>query len=90
MPLSLISSANPSLRPVAVSRHLQGVSFVGCAGLLVGHLTCDSRDCRPGSLFAYELRRPNRFFRVEFDLGRPVPAPPPPWRADGGAETTAN
>jgi len=23
-------------------------------------------------LFAYELRRPNRFFRVEFDLSKPV------------------
>lgn len=35
--------------------------------------------------FAYELRRPpvpgGRFFRVEFDLGRPVNAPPPPWGA---------
>ena len=29
--------------------------------------------------FAYELRRPNRFFRVDFDLSRPVVAPPPPW-----------
>lgn len=33
---------------------------------------------RPG-LFAYELRRPNRFFRVEFDLTKPVAPPPPPW-----------
>jgi hypothetical protein len=31
------------------------------------------------ALFAYELRRPNRFFRVEFDLTRPVAPPPPPW-----------
>ena len=31
--------------------------------------------------FAYELRRPGRFFRVEFDLARPVAAPPPPWGA---------
>ncbi|WP_118858049.1 hypothetical protein [Sphingomonas mesophila] len=34
-------------------------------------------------MFAYELRRPpmlgGRFFRVEFDLVRPVPPPPPPW-----------
>ena len=30
-------------------------------------------------LFAYELRRPSRFFRVEFDLTRPVPTPPKPW-----------
>jgi len=35
--------------------------------------------------FAYELRRPpvpgGRFFRVEFDLQRPVAPPPPPWGA---------
>ena len=33
----------------------------------------------PGHTFAYELRRPGRHFRVEFDLGRAVPAPPAPW-----------
>ena len=34
------------------------------------------------TVFAYELRRPlpdERFFRVEFDLTRPVAEPPPPW-----------
>jgi hypothetical protein len=31
-----------------------------------------------GRIFTYELRRPGRFFRVEFDLGRPVTPPPPP------------
>lgn len=35
---------------------------------------------RPG-LFAYELRRPGRFFRVEFDTSRPITPPPPPWGA---------
>jgi hypothetical protein len=35
----------------------------------------------PGRIFSYELRRPGRFFRVEFDLGRPVALPPPPWGA---------
>jgi hypothetical protein len=39
-------------------------------------------EIHPGRTFAYELRRPNRHFRVEFDLTRPVPAPPPPWGAD--------
>ena len=38
-----------------------------------------------GARFAYELRRPpvpgGRFFRVEFDLSRPVTTPPPPWGA---------
>ncbi|MFN0023270.1 MAG: hypothetical protein ACKVS5_05155 [Parvularculaceae bacterium] len=29
--------------------------------------------------FAYELKRPNRFFRVEFDVTRPVEIPPAPW-----------
>ena len=32
-----------------------------------------------GRLFAYELRRPGRFFRVEFDPTKPVASPPPPW-----------
>lgn len=35
----------------------------------------------PKQLFAYELRRENRFFRVDFDLTRPVAPPPPPWGA---------
>lgn len=34
-------------------------------------------------LFAYELRRPpgpsERFFRIEFDLTRPIAPPPSPW-----------
>ncbi|MEH6417654.1 hypothetical protein [Pseudomonas sp. CGJS7] len=29
--------------------------------------------------FIYELARPGRLFRVEFDLTQPIPAPPPPW-----------
>jgi len=29
-------------------------------------------EIEPGRTFAYELRRPGRHFRVEFDLGRPV------------------
>lgn len=38
----------------------------------------------PGGKFAYELRRTDenaRFFRVEFDLTKPVELPPPPWGA---------
>lgn len=35
----------------------------------------------PGETFTYALRRENsgRRFRVDFDLTKPVPAPPPPW-----------
>lgn len=39
-------------------------------------------EVHPGRSFAYELRRPNRHFRVEFDLAAPVDAPPPPWGAE--------
>jgi hypothetical protein len=38
-------------------------------------------EVEAGRLFAYELRRPGRFFRVEFDLARP--AAPPPARGAG-------
>lgn len=34
-------------------------------------------------MFAYELSRENRFFRVEFDLTSPISAPPPPWGFEG-------
>ena len=39
-------------------------------------------EVEPNRTFAYELRRPGRFFRVEFDLSRPVAPPPPPWGSD--------
>jgi hypothetical protein len=29
--------------------------------------------------YIYEVRRENRHFRVEFDLSKPIMAPPPPW-----------
>ena len=34
--------------------------------------------------FVYELARPGRLFRVEFDLTAPVPAPPAPWGTPEG------
>jgi len=36
-------------------------------------------EIHPGRMLAYELSRPGRMFRVEFDLTKPVAAPPPPW-----------
>lgn len=39
-------------------------------------------EVQSGATFAYELRRPNRHFRVEFDLTAPVPTPPPAWGAN--------
>lgn len=36
---------------------------------------------RPARRFVYELSRPGRLFRVEFDLTTPHPLPPAPWGA---------
>lgn len=38
-------------------------------------------EIEPDRAFVYELARPGRLFRVEFDLTRAVPAPPAPWGA---------
>ena len=38
-------------------------------------------EVHPERIIAYELRRPGRFFRVEFDLSRPIAPPPLPWGA---------
>ncbi len=36
-------------------------------------------EIHPAERFIYELSRPGRLFRVEFDLGTPVATPPPAW-----------
>jgi len=36
----------------------------------------------PDAKFVYELARPGRLFRVEFDLTRPVPIPPAAWGSE--------
>jgi hypothetical protein len=36
-------------------------------------------EIHPGERFTYQLTRPNRDFRADFDLTTPVAAPPPPW-----------
>jgi len=33
--------------------------------------------------YTYELSRPNRHFRVEFDVTKPVELPPAPWGFEG-------
>jgi hypothetical protein len=36
-------------------------------------------EVNDNDVFAYELRRPNRHFRVEFDLSKTIETPPAPW-----------
>lgn len=38
--------------PVSLRRLFASASFVGCGDIAVSEVTADSRDCRPGSLFA--------------------------------------
>lgn len=38
-----------------------------------------SVEILPGEKFAYQMQRPERLFRVEFDLSTPVETPPLPW-----------
>ena len=41
-------------------------------------------EARPkDGVFLYEMRRPNRDFRIEFDTSNPIPAPPTPWGGKG-------
>lgn len=42
-------------------------------GLAASMTNVWAMEVHPGQMFAYELRRPGRFFRVEFDLTRPIP-----------------
>jgi hypothetical protein len=37
----------------------------------------------PGQRFIYEVTRPNRHVRFEFDLSKTVEPPPPPWGSEG-------
>jgi hypothetical protein len=55
-------------------------------GLAVSIDNIWAMEVAPGKVFAYELRRPNRFFRIEFDLTNPVTLPPPAWGYEEGAE----
>ncbi|MBB5015125.1 hypothetical protein [Rehaibacterium terrae] len=48
-------------------------------GLSVSVTNTWAMEIRPGEQFVYELYRPGRIFRVEFDLTTPVPTPPTPW-----------
>ena len=53
-----------------------GVFDSGVGGLTVLRAL---RLALPHERFVYELTRPGREVRIEFDLEHPIPAPPPPW-----------
>ena len=47
-------------------------------GRAVSNANIWAMEIEPGRRFVYELARPGRLFRVEFDLTKPVDAPPAP------------
>lgn len=51
----------------------------GREGRTVSNTNTWAMEVEPARVFVYELARPQRLFRVEFDLTRPVAAPLPPW-----------
>jgi len=61
----------------------ESVAMFEHAGLAGSVRNVWAMEVEPGRRFLYELARPDgRLFQVEFDLARPVDAPPPPWGAD--------
>lgn len=52
-------------------------------GRTVSNTNTWAMEVHPGRSFFYELARPGRLFRVEFDLTRPISAPPAPWGSEG-------
>lgn len=55
-------------------------------GLDVSTTNTWAMEIEPNQKFVYELARPGRLFRVEFDLTRPVATPPAPWGHEEKAE----
>ena len=55
-------------------------------GLDVSTTNTWAMEIEPKQKFAYELARPGRLFRVEFDLTKPVATPPVPWGHEKKAE----
>lgn len=51
-------------------------------GRTVSNTNTWAMEVHPGRSFVYELSRPGRLFRVEFDLTQPVSAPPAPWGSE--------
>lgn len=60
----------------------ESVAMFGKLGMPASVTNIWAIEIVPGQQFVYELSRPGgRLFQVEFDLSRPVPAPPAPWGA---------
>ena len=59
------------------------VAMFTAADMTVSNNNTWAMEIEPGDVFVYELARPgDRLFRVQFDLTKPVAAPPAPWGAD--------
>ena len=50
----------------------ESVAMFQREGLAASVTNTWAMEVHPAQMFAYELRRPNRHFRVEFDLTKPI------------------
>jgi hypothetical protein len=65
----------------------ESVAMFGRLGMTASVTNTWAIEIVPGEQFVYELSRPGgRLFQVEFDLSKPVPAPPAPWGATAAAD----
>ena len=61
----------------------ESVAMFRAEGLAASVTNTWAMEIVPGRTFVYELSRPGgRLFQVEFDLTRPVDAPPPAWGSE--------
>jgi hypothetical protein len=57
----------------------ESIALFETQGLTASVTNIWAMEIEPGARFVYELARPGRLFRVEFDLTTPVAVPPAPW-----------
>jgi len=72
------SDPGSSVRQVFPVDELSKTMFVE-QGLTASVSNVWAVELQPGARYVYELSRPGRLFRVEFDLRKPVAVPPPVW-----------
>jgi hypothetical protein len=76
------SSAPGSAQRLEFPVDAESIATFRAAGLVASVSNVWALELGPGPRFVYELTRPGRRFRVEFDLAHPVAPPQPPWGSD--------
>jgi len=67
----------------------ESIALFEAEGRSVSTTNVWAMEVEPGKRFVYELARPGRLFRVEFDLTTEVPTPPDPWGHEAATSPAA-